>query len=81
MEELIQACEDGDAEKVKQLASNGAPVNTPYQGDLPLVVASLYGHTRIVEILLCNGTQVNLQDSDGYSALLNACFTWIQGTD
>ena len=72
MEELIQACRDGDAEKVSLLVSNGTSVNTPYQGKLPLVVASYHGHTRIVEILLLNEAQVNLKDSNGYNALSTA---------
>ena len=39
-------------------------MNTPYQGHLPLVIASACGHTRIVEILLLNGAQVNLATRD-----------------
>ena len=72
MGELILACVDGDAEKVSLLVSNGVPVNTPYQRRLPLVVASSCGHTRIVEILLRKGAQVNLLDSGGNSALICA---------
>ena len=68
-QELSQACMHGDAEKVSLLVSNGAPVNTPYQGYLPLAVASTWGHTRVVEILLLKGAQVNLQEIEGNSAL------------
>ena len=69
MEELIQAYIDGDAEKVSLLVANGVPVNTPYQGyDLPIMVATVFGQTRIVEILLRNGAQVNLQNNNGFSA-------------
>ena len=45
------------------------PVNTTYQGHLPLVTAISNGHTRIV---IHNGAQVNLQDSDKSFALLCA---------
>ncbi|XP_062614952.1 uncharacterized protein LOC134276703 [Saccostrea cucullata] len=39
----------------------------------PLVVASLYGHTDIVQYLLQHGASVNYQDQDGITALHEAC--------
>ncbi len=37
------------------------------------MIASQKGHSEVVTILLKNGAQVNLQENDGWSALMMSC--------
>jgi len=39
-------------------------------GSAPLTLASMSGHSEIVQILLASGAQVDLQKEDGLSALM-----------
>jgi len=49
---LLDACEDGDLEKVKQLLENGADVNAKDKDGLTaLMYASYNGHKEVVELL------------------------------
>jgi ankyrin repeat protein len=83
--ELIEACRNGDYEKVKEiLQSEVVDVNYKDDKTSPLIVASMKGHDKIVELLLHfgntkvgdainSGVDVNIKDADGETALINAC--------
>lgn len=78
--ELIEACRNGDYEKVKEiLQSEVVDVNYKDDKTSPLIVASMKGHDKIVELLLhfgntkVGGVDVNIKDADGETALINAC--------
>ncbi len=61
---LLEACEKGDIDAVKQYVTDGMDVNIKdTDGRSPLLVAAMEGHKKIVEILLAKeGTDVNAGD-------------------
>ena len=52
----------------------GADINTIslYNGNTPLIVASEYGHTPIVEYLIQNKADINARNNDGKTPLILA---------
>jgi len=55
---LLNACEIGDLEKVKQLLENGADVNAENKyGLTALMYASYNGHKEVVELLKSYGAK------------------------
>jgi len=55
---LLNACEIGDLEKVKQLLESGADVNAKNKyGWTALILASEEGHKEIVELLKSYGAK------------------------
>lgn len=59
--ELLQACEQGDAEKVRFLLQQGAEVNARnVRGDTPLGIAIKNGHTAIVQLLIQHGASIRM---------------------
>ena len=57
-EKLLNACEVGDLEKIKQLLENGADVNAKDKyGWTALRYASSWGHKEIVELLKSYGAK------------------------
>lgn len=73
---LHVACAKRDVETVKLLIDRGAEVNLKsINGWVPLIDASVRGHTDIVRVLLDHGAGVNLQaDVSGQSALHHSCW-------
>ena len=54
----------------KLLISKGADVNFKcVDGDTPLRLAALYGHTEVAELLVAKGANVNIKDDSGSSLL------------
>ncbi|XP_065684828.1 uncharacterized protein LOC101234786 isoform X2 [Hydra vulgaris] len=53
--ELLEASRLGDTSRVSSLMSNGAPLTNDWLGTTPLHLASIYGHTSVVEILIKSG--------------------------
>ncbi len=72
-EDLINAINKGDANKVKSLLEKGADINehSIYYGT-PLITAVKHGKTDIVNILLENGADVNMTHNQS-TALTEAC--------
>mmetsp|Transcript_4926 Transcript_4926/g.10060 ORF Transcript_4926/g.10060 Transcript_4926/m.10060 type:complete len:213 (-) Transcript_4926:293-931(-) len=75
--ELLQACEDGHADKVPELLEKlqEAGVSVDHRGrdgDSALHSACLYGHTEIVDLLLAAGADAKLADGNGGTPLHDA---------
>ncbi len=72
--ELLQAIENDDARKVRELLTSEVDLNfEDDDGDFPLYVASWRGNKEIVELLLTNGADVNYEaDAYFYTALMIA---------
>ena len=69
-DELIQA---GDLAEVERLLEAGADVNSQNNdGRTTLLLASDWGHSKIVELLLSAGADVNLQNDWDWTALMYA---------
>ena len=74
---FAHAIKHGDTSQVSQMLSDGGVnPNTCYEladrgGLSPLMIACMYGQYAMAELLLENGTKVNLQDSLGWSALMH----------
>ena len=67
---LLEACEKGDVDAVKQCIADGMDVNIKdTDGRSPLLVGAVEGHKKIVEILLVKGADVNASDLGGGTPL------------
>ena len=66
----------GDLKKVEKAITDGLDVNSqnPQSGDPLLFIASLMGHTDIIEFLLKKGADVNVRKNDGNTPLHAAAF-------
>ena len=82
--ELIgQSVAQGDIRRVTELLEAGVSINTVYQG-LPLIhIAALYGHTKMVGLLISRGADTvsggirgHLGELEKYSKydVFNVCF-------
>jgi serine/threonine protein kinase len=72
-EELLEASEKGDVEKVKKLLKKGADVNAKnFLGFTSLHIAASAGHIEVVKLLIENGANVNAKDNVGWTPLYNA---------
>jgi hypothetical protein len=70
---LLDACEDGNLEKVKQLLERGADVNVRGKdGETALMIVSWYGKKKIAELLIKKGIDLNAKDNFGRTALMYA---------
>ena len=71
--EFLNACEEGDLERVKQLLERGADVNVrDKDGETALMIVSWYGKKEIAELLIKNGIDINAKDNLGRTALMYA---------
>ena len=71
--DLIPAVKRGDIVRVRELLDSGEDPNTRehYTNRTALMIASEYGHTEIVRLLLDRGADINSQN-DSYTALIKA---------
>ncbi len=76
MAELVYACKYGNIDKVKELLKGNINPNIhDKNGSTALVMASLYGYTEIVKLLLNYEKTIvnpNIQDKNGITALIEA---------
>ena len=71
--ELLQACQQGDAEKVRLLLQQGAEVNVRnMQGDTPMGIAIKNGHTGLVQLLLQHGASSRMANLSKASEEISA---------
>lgn len=74
---IFKACAEGDWYPVWFLrTNNGADLNARNDnGATPLIIACVYGHLKVVQVLMENGTDINksLPKDDGYTPLFIAC--------
>ena len=59
-EELLNACENGNFEKVQKLLKDGADPNT--NSGWPLINACIKGYTKIAKLLIDKEANTNVQD-------------------
>jgi ankyrin repeat protein len=76
--ELLDAVYDGDTKGVQAALASGADANTQNSdGMTSLMLASRYGYSDIVDLLLRYGADVNARDKDGTTALMFAS-EWVK---
>lgn len=76
IDELIDACTDGEHLTLKQLLDKGVHVDSadPDTGGTALIIAALNGQKECVEVLIKAGAQLEIADPDfGMTAFLWAC--------
>jgi hypothetical protein len=67
---LTQAVTSGDASEVSALLANGADVNERTGGgQTPLILATIFGHTHLITLLLDAGADPHLRDNLGLNAV------------
>lgn len=67
---LIEKIADGNLEQVKKFVSQGAQINAQNrEGISPLMMASRWGHSGVVQWLIENGADINLTDEHGQQAV------------
>jgi ankyrin repeat protein len=66
---IITASRNGNIELVRALIDNYGVDTQDYDGRTALLMASMYGHIDIVELLLKSGANINKKDGNGYTAL------------
>ena len=76
IEDLCDACEDGDEEQVKALIESGeVDVNGLHDDSSPLMSAIVWNKPNIVKILLeFANTDLNVVDSKGFNCLHWSCY-------
>ena len=75
MSSLIEACQEGDTERVELLLEKAASVNEKEEDGMCFTVlmrASWEGHTKVVQLLLDKGALVDEKAKDGDTALMLA---------
>lgn len=66
---MDHACEQADLKTVESLLSSGYNVNEDALHEPPLVLASYYGHSELLEYLIQKGADVNARGDEEYTAL------------
>ena len=70
---LLQACSEGNLTVANTLITNGCNVNcTNFQRCTPLMISVRKSHEKIVKTLILAGAMVEMQDSNGFTALHHA---------
>lgn len=74
-QQLIEAVNAGDVERVRDLLANGADANVRDAfGATALMNAAHGGNLEMVESLLAAGAEVDAKDELGWTALMKACY-------
>ncbi len=67
---LTQAVTSGDADAVSAVLANGADVNERTGGgQTPLILATIFGHTHLIPLLLDAGADPQMRDNLGLNAI------------
>ena len=67
---LTQAVSSGDEGAVSALLANGADVNERTSGgQTPVILATIFGHTHLLPLLLQAGADPHLRDNLGLNAI------------
>lgn len=66
---LCLAISRGDIELTKKFVEYGADVNEQSNGKTPVMYAARYNKVEIIKILLNNGANLKMKDSQGFNAL------------
>lgn len=69
---LAIAISKGEIETVKQFIESGTKVNKKLNGLTPLMYAARYNKVEIIKYLLQKGADLNIKDSQGFTALKHA---------
>lgn len=70
---LLQACQNGDMAEVERICTVKAYINEQdSHGWTPLIVATYYGHTEIVQFLISHGADVWCVNNNGVNLLMYA---------
>ena len=69
---ICDAVSDGNIEEVKQLIGNGSNVNLKYDGQPPILIATIKGHLEIMEYLIEKGANIKYKDKNGYTSFHHA---------
>ena len=69
---LVVAISKGEIETVKKLIEYGTNVNKKFNGMTPLMYAARYNKVEIIKYLLVKGADLNIKDSQGFTALKHA---------
>ena len=77
-EKLLLACKSGGISLIEELLNSKvvSESDLPYQdecGNSPLMLASLFGNTEVVRLLLSRRPDVNFKNINGQTALMLAC--------
>jgi ankyrin repeat protein len=80
---LIDACISGrNNSEINTLINDGADINfRNADGKTPINVAAMKGHTRVVELLIARGANLNISDNLNQSPLTVACRNSKDGAD
>ncbi len=79
---FINAAGNGDLELVKKYIADGVDLNSKHDdshfvwdGLTALMVASLYGHTEVVTLLINEKADISIKSDSGTTALMHASFS------
>ena len=72
---LIAAALNSDTATMEAAIKSGADVNVAVEGLGPSIVVASLGNYSGVQLLLDRGANINAEDSEGYTALINASVT------
>jgi len=67
--QLIDAAKDGNVIEIEDLHKHGAPINFKIEGMTALMYSALNNNTEVVNKLIELGTDINLKNIHGYTAL------------
>jgi ankyrin repeat protein len=74
--DLFSSARSGDVRRARKTISAGVAVDTvDSTGRTPLCLASKYGRTEVMKLLLINGADVNHRDSEGRTPVYHAIYS------
>ena len=78
-DELIEACKNGECERVKEICVVPEHINAANEsGWTPLIVATYYNQINIVKFLLMNGADIHARNNNGTNLLMYAKEAYIK---